>query len=269
MTTLLGSFNQALPDITPQIFGKQREGKSAHVSGTNTYNCTPPSSAFGIPVEHWIEKADQLCLVDQNHRSKLQQGYLPGCGAGQLINSEEDVVNASALYFTHPVDTALGLVHPEDSYLCEVIKGKDQDSGPTSGASRVDRMYFKGRPADRNAPGNSLNTMACLEFKRAKALNPQEFRRIIVTTREAFQGRVDAAEADDDQYSQQEINVSTNLSQATHYAIKFKTPFVALFDYNTLILLVMTQVDEFEGTGGDVRIIFESLPPLTSPWDRS
>ena len=71
-TTLLSSFNQALPDITAQMFGKQRqrEGK-AHVSGSNTENCTPPTSAFEIPVSHWTEQADQLCLMDQNHRFKL------------------------------------------------------------------------------------------------------------------------------------------------------------------------------------------------------
>jgi len=96
---------------------------------------------------------------------------MPAYKAAQIINSEEDVINASTLRFTHPVNTALSLVHPEDSYLCEVIKPKDKTSGPTSSFSRVDRMYFKGRPADRNAPGKSRNTMACLEFKRAKALN--------------------------------------------------------------------------------------------------
>lgn len=160
-----------------------------------------------------------------------------------------------------PVHTALSLVHPEDSYLCELIKGKDNTPGPTSSLSRVDRMYFKGRPADWNHTGNSNNTMACLEFKRAKALDAQEFKNAIVTTSQAYQGRVDAADEDDDHYLLNEMNVSTILSQATNYAIKFNTTFVALFDYQTLILLVMTQVEKKKGYGGDVRILFQSLPP--------
>ncbi|KAI3395850.1 hypothetical protein diail_787 [Diaporthe ilicicola] len=81
--------------------------------------------------------------------------------------------------------------------------------------------------------------MAGLEFKSFKALNAAKFEEIIVRDSGAFFGRMDAREEGDDPDSTETLNVSTILSQATHYVMKFKTPFVALFDYNTLIRLVM------------------------------
>jgi len=262
MTTLLESFDRDLGNIPAQMFGKQREGKAAHISGANTARCKPPACAFEIPLNHWTGKAEDLCLRIPSHRSKLQQEYMPSYERAQLVNSEEDVVNASALRFTHPVHEAMSLVHPGDfTYLCEVIKGKEPTAGPTSGIGRVDRAYFKGYPTDRVAPGHSKNTMACLEFKRATVVNAEAFEDIIVTTNEAYQGRLEAAKEGDANHAQEEVDVDTLLSQATHYAIKFQTPFVALFDCHTLILLVMTEVEEKAGRGGNVRIILESLPP--------
>lgn len=179
MTNLLSSFNAALPDISRQMLTKSRRG--AHISGTNAANCSPPISAFEIPVEHWLEKAEDLCLQIQPYRTNLEQRHMPSNEAAQLIYTEQDVVNASTLYFTHPVNIALNLVHPDDYYRSEVTKDKDKDnntsgttsrttSGGTSSRSRVDTLYFKGRPTlgDHGPPSDPF---ACLEFKRATALN--------------------------------------------------------------------------------------------------
>lgn len=83
--------------------------------------------------------------------------------------------------------------------------------------------------------------------------------RPLFTTIEAHQGRIDADDSDDERYDADK-NVAIILSQATHYAIKSKTPFVALSNYNTLVLLVMTKVDEANSDGGEVRVIFKSRP---------
>jgi hypothetical protein len=190
-----------------------------------------------------------------------------------MINSEEDIVVASARDFTYPVNVALNRVHPHDSVLCEVSKNKD-NSGPTSHLSRIDRMYFHGPPKEPDHPGSLVNTMAGLEFKSFKALNAAKFEEIIVRDSGAFIGRMDAREEGDDPDSTETLNVSTILSQATQYVMKFKTPFVALFDYNTLILLVMKNTQTVQpktkttkakarGYGGDVRIFL--LPPPKEP----
>lgn len=273
MTTLFSSFSQALPDISQNMIGIQRdrgrtEGRT-HISGSNTANCEPPASALGIPVSHWTEKADTLCLGRPEVQAELNKAYMPLMEQAHKINSEEDVVVASAQHFTYPVNVALNQVHPYDSVLCEVSKGKD-DSGPTSSTSRVDRMYFKGPPEEPNHPGISGNTMACLEFKRLKVMNSGEFEGNIVRTIEAFNSRIEARQEGDDLHTTETQNVSTILSQATHYAIKFNTPFVALFDYQTLILLVLNQTQTVnkhrttKGYGGNVRIFLLSPPPPAS-----
>lgn len=265
MTTLLSSFNQALPDIAQQLVNQMTQAPRAHVSGSNTENCNPPVSAFEIPVAHWLEKADDLCLFIPGHRTNLQRGYMPVNELAQLIYSEQDVVNASTLHFTHPVNVALNLVHSQDYYRSEVTKGKSKTTSSnnpqgTTSRSRVDTLYYKGRPALRDQQRASSNPMACLEFKKFRALDAESFNHWIVTTVEAHQGRIDADDSDDERHDADK-DVAIILSQATHYAIKFKTPFVALFDYNTLVLLVMTKVDEANSAGGEVRIAFESRPP--------
>lgn len=276
MTTLLSSFDQPLPDVTPQHFSLTEAARRAHISGSNTANCEPPISAFQIPVDFWLGKADKLCLSNASHQLHLQRGYMPTKEAAQLIHSEQDVVNASTLHFTHPVNVALNLVHRDDYYRSEVTMGK---SKPTAGAnsrtpgassrtpqgtasrSRVDTLYYKGLPTLKDDPKDSTNPMACLEFKRAKALNPNKFRNWIVTSKAQHDDRIEARDAGDTLWDEQMKDVYTILSQATHYALKFDTKFVALFDYHTLILLVMTKLDDATSFGGPVRIVFEPLPP--------
>ncbi|KAK2609500.1 hypothetical protein N8I77_002997 [Diaporthe amygdali] len=248
MTNLFSSFDQALPDIETHLVKPAPTESGVSESGSNTRRCEPPISAFSIPVEHWHEKAEDLCLRDQNRRNRLEQGHMPGQEAAQWIYSEQDVVNASTLHFTHPVNVALSLVHRDDSYLCEVTKGKSNTtSGGTSSRSRADTLYFKGPPKQGEHPGTSNHPMACLEFKKVKTLKAQNFRNRIVTTIEAHQGRLAAIADGDVERLPAEKNVSILLSQATHYALKFKTPFIALFDYQTLILLVMDQAIEEGG----------------------
>ncbi|POS73591.1 hypothetical protein DHEL01_v208009 [Diaporthe helianthi] len=253
MTNLFSSFGQALPDIETHLVRPAPTESSVSESGSNTRRCEPPISALNIPVTHWHEKAEDLCLLDQTRRSGLEQGHMPRQEAAQWIYSEQDVVNASTLHFTHPVNQALSLVHRDDSYLCEVTKGKSNNtSGGTSSRSRADTLYFKGRPKQGEHPGTSNHPMACLEFKKVRTLKAQYFRNRIVTTNEEHRDRL-AAIAEGDREHLHEKNVSILLSQATHYALKFKTPFIALFDYQTLILLVMDQASEKDGKakGGD------------------
>lgn len=282
MTTLLRAFSVALPDFSQKMIGKQRVGKNTegkntesrrterrqHTSGSNTQRCEPPASAIKIPVEHWIERANTLCLGKPEVQTELRKAYMPLMEQAHLLNSEEDIVVASAQHFTYPVNTALHLVRPTNFVLSEVSKSKDNLGTATSSLSRVDRMYFKGPPDVPDHPGKSKNTMACLEFKGLKALNSNEFKSRIVDSREAYDGRVAGRRATDADYTPEAKNVTTLLKQATNYAIKFKTPFVALFDIETLVLLVMTEAgkEDDPAYGGNVGIFLLHLgsppPPL-------
>lgn len=269
MENLFESFGKELPDKSQQIIEPTPSQLHAHVSGSNTMNCNPPTSGFEIPVQHWLDKAEDLCLRIPQYRTNLESGQMPRNEEAQLIYSEQDVVSASTLHFTHPVNIALKLVHRNDFVRSEVTKGKSKitpgqtsSSDGTSSRSRVDTLYFKGfHHGTPSAP------FACLEYKRFKALDAQGFKNWIVSTKEAHMGRREARDESDEEPDDVK-DVSIILSQATHYSLKFKTAFVALFDWNTLILLVMTKAYHDEnhvGQGGEVRTFFESPAPHCGP----
>lgn len=232
MTTIWSSFSQALPQF-PQL-GDQVEIRLKD-SGTTSAKCTPPRCGINISVQHWVELAYRLSL-DQ-HSNQLKAKYLPGIENIDL-KSEADVVKVSTLYLTHPVHIAYQLVHPGDRQLDELIKPQKR----TTPSSRCDRAYFSGRADNENTPGNSTNVFAILEYKKFGGLSRDHFRLGMVLKYEDY-----ARAVTEPPFHRQESRALVVLKQATHYAARFNTPFVALCDYNTLILLVMTEVEDFSG----------------------
>lgn len=235
LTTLWKSFSQALPQF-PQL-GDQMETRPKD-SGTTTAQCTPPRCGIKIPAQHWVDLASRLCL--EQHSDDLKAKYLPGIENIDL-KSEADVVKVSTLYLTHPVHIAYQLVHPGDPgdrQLDELIKPQKR----TTPSSRCDRAYFSGRADNENTPGNSTNVMAILEYKKFEGLSRDHFRLGMVPKYEDYTRAVT-----EPPFHRQESRAHVVLKQATHYAARFSTPFVALCDYNTLILLVMAEVEDFSG----------------------
>lgn len=232
-TTIWKSFRLALPEF-PQ-FGDQIDTPPKD-SGSTTAQCTPPRCGIRIPIHHWFDLASRLCL--EIHSEQLKTKYLPEIDNFIAFKSEADVVNASTLYLTNPVHAAYQLVHQGDHHLDELIR-PPKDTTPSS---RCDRAYFSGRPNNEKRPGNSTNVFAVLEYKKFEGLSRDEFDRGIVPNYDRY-----ARAMEDPLFDHSDAKVQTVLRQATHYATIFKTPFVALCDYNTLILLVMTKVGQFQG----------------------
>lgn len=232
MTTIWKSFSQALPQF-PQL-GDQIEIRPKD-SGTTTAQCTPPRCGIKIPVQHWVDLAFRLSL--EQHSNQLKAKYLPDIENIEL-KSEADVVKASTLYLTHPVHIAYKLVHPDDPQLDELIKPQKH----TTPSSRCDRAYFSGRPDNEKIPGNSTNVFAILEYKKFEGLSRDDFKLGMIPRYEDY-----ATTLADPPFHDKASRAHIVLKQATHYAARFNTPFVALCDYNTLILLVMTEVEDFSG----------------------
>lgn len=244
-TTIFDSFNEALPPF-PQL-GTQLETR-AKPSGTTTAECTPPSCGINIPLKHWTDLASDLCL--EQYKDVLRTEFLPTVDSFIEFKSEADVADASTLYLTHPVHVAYQLVHASDP-----DRRVDQLTIPMSGttpSSRVDRAYFSGRPDNEETPGNSRNIFAVLEYKKFKGLPRDEFNSGMVSNSKDF-----GTSLAHPPFIKQDSNATIFLQQATHYAARYRTPFVALCDYDTLILLVMTQVEKKHG--GRVST---DVPPL-------
>lgn len=233
--TIYESFNQALPSFLQ--LGTQVETR-AKPSGTTTAECTPPSCGINIPLKHWTDLASDLCL--EKHKDDLNSEFLPNVDSFIEFKSEADVADASTLYLTHPVHVAYKLVHTSDP-----DRRIDQLTIPhrgTTPSSRVDRAYFSGRPKNEETPGNSSNIFAVLEYKKFEGLSRDQFSRGMVSNSKDF-----GTTRLDPPFIKSESNAAVFLQQATHYAGRYRTPFVALCDYNTLILLVMTQVEKNHG----------------------
>ncbi|KAI7782045.1 hypothetical protein LA080_013853 [Diaporthe eres] len=232
-TTIYDSFNHALPSF--QRLGTQVDA-SPKSSGTTTEACKPPRCGINIPVKHWTGLASRLCL-DQ-HKDDLRSEYLSPFDNSMAFKSEADVVEASAMYLRNPVQFAYQLVHPHDICLKQLTKPQKD----VTSASRVDIAYFSGKPNNENTPGNSSNVFAVMEYKRLDGLSRKQFKDRTVSNSIAYAQALRRFTLVNSRSSTEIV-----LKQATHYASKFVTPFVALCDYNTLILLVMNQVEGYDG----------------------
>lgn len=247
-TTIFDSFGQALPSFIQ--LGAQIE-TDPKPSGTTTADCTPPKCGIKIPLTHWTGLASKLCL--QQHKDALRSKFLPTVDGLIEFKSEADVADASTLYLTHPVHVAYQLVHSgdQDRRLDQLTRPRQ---APTA-SSRVDRAYFAGPPHNEEAPGNSGNIFAVLEYKKFKGLLRADFNRGMVTNASDLEKSLQHPP-----FIKGNSKTAMYLQQATHYAWRYGTPFVALCDYNTLILLVMTKVEQTHGG----RVSTDD-PPTPSP----
>lgn len=238
MTTIYDSFNEPLPTL--RQYGNQVETNTKS-SGTTTAGCTPPRCGIRIPENHWIGLASNLCLDQHTHHLRSKQ--LPEVLQHIGLKSEADVVRASTLYLTYPVCAAYELVH-QSGVQFDQLTIPQKDGIP---ASRVDMAYLSGPPSDVETPGNSNNVFALMEYKKSGGLSRYEFNSGVVTNADDY-GKT----MENPLFEKNGSSASMILQQATHYAGRYKTPFIALCDYNTLVLLVMDKVERSHG--GQVRL---------------
>lgn len=248
MASIYKSFDQKLPTL--EVFGNQEDHRT-HVSGNTTKECTPPRCSIHIPVSHWHQLASRLCL--EPCRDDLENEHLPVVENLIGLKSEGDVVNASTLYLTNPVHVGYQAVYPKDYYLNELTKPRHDGTR----SSRVDRAYFLGEPDNKQQPGNSTNIFAALEYKKSGTINRERFQSGIVTNYKAFE----MAQEQSRYVDRDQNNVMILLKQAVHYAWRYKTPFIAICDYNTLLLFYMSKQDG--NYGGPVRTIVLSTTKNT------
>lgn len=101
--------------------------------------------------------------------------------------------------------------------------------------TRVDKSYYR-----NGAP------YAVLDYKKPGYIDRNEFLAGVPRSVAQYESNISMSRV-----RRSAWNEGTNmlLKQAVHYSFKFKTPFVALFDWNTLILLTLLKREE--RMGGD------------------
>lgn len=192
-------------------------GSSAHVSGQTTLNCEPPGYALEIPVQTYTAIAD---TVLNRYAPSLSSKYLAEWETGIIIQSEGDVVATSATYLNNPVQLALEATAANTyAHRSEVTQGY---------RTRADKIYYRRH-----------TSFAVLDYKSPGVLVRSEFQDSIVRNYDDYAawqtGDEPTRNFDDD-----ELRFARPLmKQSVHYSSAYRTPFVALFDWNTLILLVL------------------------------
>lgn len=197
----------------------------AHVSGSTTEACDPPGFALEIPYQTYAAIADTAL---NQCESSLSQKYLADWETGIILRSEGDVVASSAVYLNNPVQLALEATAEKIyTHRSEVTQGS---------RTRADKIYYRHK-----------TSFAVLDYKMPGVLNRSEFQYGIIRSYDNFaaaryQGRTNRY------YDNLELRFArTLLKQSVHYSEAYRTPFIALFDWNTLILLVLHKREDSRG----------------------
>ncbi|KAI7785730.1 hypothetical protein LA080_006296 [Diaporthe eres] len=250
MPTIYESFRAA---VDPDHVGSGRRVSggtdgNVHVSAPSNTTRTfePPNFLLKTPESKWLSIADAAL---NQHKSRLNQKNtrLAPWEPNMRMDSEGDVVYGSAIYLTNPVHIAL---HAAQNHS----KSCDVRSEVTLGTtSRADMGYF-----------HNDRAYAILEYKRLGAVSKRctrgDFERGIPKDPKMFTQWMSSAE----QRFMRDVRGAEDtrflLQQAVHYQKKFGARFVALFDWNALVLLVLPPC---RGVGLNDRVSYAYVTEVT------
>uniref|UniRef100_A0A8H7TUA1 Uncharacterized protein n=1 Tax=Bionectria ochroleuca TaxID=29856 RepID=A0A8H7TUA1_BIOOC len=228
--TIRQSFDIALPEARREDGAPGRRTYNSSQTSEGTY--FPPSVALGLDVIVWLDLADEILTTTTSQR--IDCAYLATWEAdNRVLRTEGDVVDASSCQLFNPVNLAL-----TSFYRHENVVMLNEHNATVDGAdnrSRVDRAW--------TLEGDWEHPFAVLEAKRSGTILPQQYERAI---QEGFHHR-----ASGEPIQSRETTFLENsyelMAQAARYSVKYYTPYVALFDWDHLVLAVMEQAS---GTNG-------------------
>lgn len=248
MPTIYESFREA---IDPDHVGSGRRGSGAaniRVSDPShaTRGYEPPNFLLRTSESKWLSIAD--AALDQ-HKSKLNQKHarLAPWESNMRMDSEGDVVYGSAIYLNNPVHTALHTAQ-NHSRACDIRSEVTQGT-----TSRADMGYFRDGRA-----------YAILEYKKVGAVSRRcarrEFEYGVPKDGRTFAAWMSRAEHRFAKHQRGVEDTRFLLQQSVHYHKVFGARFVALFDWNVLVLFVLP---ECRGIGLNDNVNFAYITEVT------
>lgn len=250
MPTVYESFRVA---VDPDHVGSGRKvpggpDGNVHVSvpSNTTRGYEPPNFLLKTPESKWLSIAD--AALDQ-HKSRLNQKNtrLAPWESNMRMDSEGDVVYGSAIYLNNPVHMAL---HAAQNHSRDCDIRSEVTLGTTS---RADMGYFHRGEAYAILEYKKLGAVSkrCSrsDFERGIPKDPKMFAAWMSTAERRFMRDVRGAE-----------DTRSLLQQAVHYNDKFGARFVALFDWNALVLLVLPPC---RGVGLNDRVSYAYITEVT------
>ncbi|ROV86920.1 hypothetical protein VSDG_10123 [Cytospora chrysosperma] len=230
-------------------------------SSVTTANVDPPSFAHKILTAYWTD----LCnaFISAIPAARLTDEYLSH--AERLIRhaSEADVVRTAALYVLHPINQAFS-AHSATAGTVTCL------AELSSANLRADITYFKCPP---NPGQGNKRAFAVIEFKKRQLINSTEFARAEKCNSSMSEAQIRQNVA---QISQQAKGRNIDhtfydgyscklVKQAAAYAITHRTKYIALFNWEALVL-IRFQAMELLNHNGSLKSVGELQADGVGEW---
>lgn len=198
--------------------------------GGSTQAATPPAVWFKKNVNVYIDRASEICARNE---ATLRRSYLPAPYSPCILDSEADIVRSAALWLLHPVIIALQSEFKLVGCYAEV----------TIDDCRCDALIkINGK------------TIVVLEYKNRGHIDMDEFNQGRIedysySNRAAILDKIKNAQRNGGE-SAMDNNAMCLTKQAAAYATKWKTRYVALFDWDNFFLWHFAGMDFRQRTAG-------------------
>lgn len=232
MPTIYQSFSCSLPDLGLD----EAEYYAISASSESTATTDPPKIWEPDPTPYAQKASDTLKKLASSLRNPL-----PAVERPFRMLTEGDVLRATTLYVTHPINQALNAKYKNTPIYClsENVKG----------GVRCDIIW-------KYKNGNDFHTIAVLELKRRGVLRWDDFQ---CAESDAANRDTKIQEAYDSLGDDNPEDVATTFEknaiwlsrQAAAYAIRQETQFVGLFDWDSMFLFQFGELDLDQDFIGD------------------
>lgn len=208
---------------------------TTHESGEGTRASEPPTTGFSVPFDFWDQYAD-LILRNRTVNASLLTMRLASFESSRYLKVEADVGDAAAAQLLNPVDLALALHNPQRIRAMNQLTEKKR-----RWVARADKVWMR-----YSSSLDCWKHFAVLDYKRPETIKPTELRRACTDPK-----RLDRTLASLAGRSGFRGKSYTYLRQAVLYAFTYDTPYIAFFDWDALILIVMADLMPGKLIGGD------------------
>ncbi|KAK5998742.1 hypothetical protein PT974_01124 [Cladobotryum mycophilum] len=194
-----------------------------HISGNSTEQSEAPKLSFNAPYPTYWSGFGANVLQDSDLVAELSNHYLATLEPTSELKTEADVADVAALHIMNPVNLALALRHPT------IIKCLNQHTVQVGNQrARSNKTWLW------KLPGGDFSSFAVLDFKRVGSIRKSEFesaRRHFNNFNQELQNL--------GSFFAFKRNSLKMMKQAVNYGNAYDINYVALFDWNTLVLVYL------------------------------
>ncbi|KAJ4373019.1 hypothetical protein N0V83_003310 [Neocucurbitaria cava] len=241
--TYLQCFNHNLPQLDASPGPKKTR---ANPSSPSTANAKPPLVLLCLPTTSFEKRVDQAFQANMDLRTRLQAVRLPTDFPEFALVTEQDVVEATALYILAPIYEVLHALYPSKwlrfaEQKSEKVLNQKGEEEPV----RYD-LIIKER-------GGKRKTIAVLEYKKRNMVDYDDFKAALLsynaTPTEIQTRKIAASKLKGRTFLKP--NAEAYTKQVSKYAKSTECGNVALFNWDNLVLFDFNRLGQPDFDAGD------------------